>query len=265
MSLKVPVVLTMSGLDPSGGAGCVADIQTLAALGVHSAPIITALTVQDSVDVQSVVAVKPELILEQGRAVLSDFQVNAIKIGMLGSVAALSAAETLIRLAGSAVPVIVDPVLASGSGSSLAAPGLVVALQERLLPMTLVVTPNVMELAQLAGFADGGLVDQVERVLSFGVSFVLVTGTHSEPGGPVVNRLFDADGLVDESEWPRLPGEYHGSGCTLAAAVGGYLARGLSVAEAVRSAQCFTWNALKTGARLGAGQQIPFRLNPGAD
>jgi hydroxymethylpyrimidine/phosphomethylpyrimidine kinase len=244
-----PLVLTFAASDPTGGAGVQADLLTLAALGCHPLSVLTALTVQDTTGVEHLEALDAGLVARQARRVLAESRVAAFKVGVLGSddnvraVAAIAAEHAT-------VPLVLDPVLASGRGDALASHSVLKSLLESLVPRATVVTPNTLEAEQLGG---------EKRLLERGCRYVLVTGTHAA-GAEVVNRLYDARGLVREDRWQRLPGSYHGSGCTLASAIAAGLAKGAAVPEAVRSAQEFTWRALAAGFRSGAGQLLPNRF-----
>jgi len=256
-------VLAFAGSDPSGGAGLQADLLTLAAAGCHPASVVTALTVQDTAGVAGVQAVDPAWVARQARSVLADLRVSAFKIGMVGSPEnAAAIADVLAEHP--AVPVVLDPVLASGRGDPLASPAVAAALVAALVPRATVVTPNSAEarrLALRAGEDPAALALEVcgARLVERGAQFVLVTGTH-EPTPEVVNVLYGARGAVRTDRWPRLPGEYHGSGCTLASAIAAALANGRTVPDAVREAQAYTWRTLERAYRPGAGQSIPDRL-----
>lgn len=256
-----PVVLAVSGHDPSGGAGIQADIETLGALGCHPATAVTAVTVQDTCAVQGYTALDAMLIVEQARAVLEDMPAAAVKLGMLGTVAAVEAVHTLL-LDYPHLPVVLDPVLAAGAGGTLAESGMAEALTHLLLPQTTVLTPNGPEARALAPEADT-LDACAMALLERGCRYVLITGTH-EPTAEVTNRLFGEHRMLDAAGWARLPGEFHGSGCTLAAAVAGYLALGFDPLRAVRDAQRYTWESLRRGYRPGMGQWVPERRSPPA-
>lgn len=259
-----PIVLAFAGTDPSGGAGLQADVLTLAALGCHPLSVVTAITVQDTTGVTAVQAVAAGWVADQARLVLADMRVSAIKIGLVGS--AENAAVIAAVLADYPdVPVVLDPVLASGRGDALASAEAITALRELLVPQATVLTPNSLEARRLAFAADQGLeatgtlAEAAERLLARGAEFVLLTGTH-EPTPQVVNTLYGTRGIVGSEHWERLPGSYHGSGCTLAAAIAAALANGRAVADAVRDAQRYVWQTLAHGFRPGAGQHIPNRL-----
>ena len=252
-----PVVLVFAGHDPSGGAGIQADIEARASQGCHAATVITALTVQDTRDVQDFRPLDAVELIAQARAVLEDMPVATFKLGMLGSVENIEAIHTILNDYPE-IPVVFDPVLASGCGTGLGGPELIEAMQVLLLPMTTVLTPNSPEARALARGADT-LDACALSLLDAGTDYVLVTGTH-EDSRHVDNRLYHEDRLLETFTWERLPGSYHGSGCTLASSLAGLLARGLDPLAAAHEAQDYTWNALRQGYRPGLGQQLPNRL-----
>lgn len=251
-----PVVLIIAGNDPSGGAGLAADIQALTALGAHPAPVVAALTVQDSVCASRVNVVEPELVLEQAERVLADMPVRAVKLGLLASAATGSAvAGLLARHPG--LPLVVDPVLAASGGGKLAEDALLDVYLKQLFPLATVVTPNAAESRRLAPHADDAAA-RGAALLRIGARHVLMKGA-DEDTPQVINRLFSQGGVGEDFTWPRLPESYHGSGCTLASALTALLARGMPVAEAAREAQRYTWETLARGFRPGRGQYIPDR------
>jgi len=257
VSGTIPSVLVFAGLDPTGGAGLQADIESLASMGCHPAPVATALTVQDTRDVKASYPVDPLVLIEQARAVLEDLPIAACKIGLLGGVATTEAIHSILRDY-PRLPVVLDPVLASGAGSPLAGEETLAAMVELLLPLATVLTPNSLEARALAADADG-LAAAGQALLARGSAYVLITGTH-EPTPRVVNHLYGGMRLLETYEWERLPGSYHGSGCTLASAVAGLLAQGQEPPSAVRQAQEYTWQTLRQAYRVGLGQLIPNRL-----
>jgi hydroxymethylpyrimidine/phosphomethylpyrimidine kinase len=253
MSSAPPIVLSFAGADPTGGAGLQADVLTLASMGCHPLSVVTAITVQDTSGVERLEAVDASLVTAQAAFVLKEIRVAAFKLGVLGSSANAEAIAKI--LAGHReVPVVLDPVLASGRGDAL---GTEHMLREHVLPQATIVTPNSIEARRLANRAS--LKECAAELLGRGAEYVLITGTH-EPGEEVVNTLYDGGGVVREDRWQRLPGSYHGSGCTLASAIAAALANGLAMPEAVRDAQEFTWQTLAAGFRPGAGQLIPDRF-----
>ena len=257
-----PLVLVFAASDPSSGAGIQADLLTLASLGCHPLTAITALTVQDSVGVRSLQPVAAELVEQQARTILEDMPVAAFKVGVLGSVENVLAVAEIVSDYPE-IPLVLDPVLVSGRGDELSGEEVISAIREMLLPQTTIITPNAPEARRLAESDDDEgepTVDTcAERLLEMGAQYVLITGTH-ENTPDVVNTLFGAEGLQRSDRWERLPGSYHGSGCTLASAIAGCIAGGAGIEDAVRDAQDYTWQTLKHGFQAGMGQLIPDRL-----
>lgn len=256
-----PIVLTFAASDPSGGAGVQADLLTLASMGCHPLSVITAITVQDSLGVEGVLPIDADWVADQARRILEDMPVDAFKIGVLGSVENIAAIAEVVSDYPD-VPLIFDPVLASGRGDELASEDMLYALRELLLPQTTILTPNSHEARLLAATDDDEELTPEQcaaRLVETGCEYVLVTGTH-ENTPQVVNTLYGKTGVLRSDAWPRLPGSYHGSGCTLASAIAAMLANGLDLGEAVREAQEYTWQTLKNAYRPGMGQFIPDRL-----
>lgn len=258
-----PIVLSFAASDPSGGAGIQADILTLASMGCHPLSVITAITVQDTAGVDDVMALDPEWVADQARAVLEDMPVHVFKIGMLGSAEIIMAIAEVISDYPD-IPLVLDPILASGRGDELASEDMVATMRELLLPHATIITPNSMEAQRLAQDEEDDqdtpdLSQCAGRLLHMGCEYVLITGTH-ENTPQVVNTLYGADGVVRADSWQRLAGSYHGSGCTLASAIAATIANGLPIAEGVYEAQEYTWRALKAGFRPGMGQYLPDRL-----
>lgn len=256
-STELPVVLVLAGNDPSGGAGIQADIQTIASLGGHSAPVITAVTAQDTMSVKQFSVIEPEFIVAQARAVLEDMPVAACKIGMLGNTDAVSAVASILEDYPQ-LPVVLDPVLASDTGAPLAENEVAEALALMLVPHTTVLTPNSLEALRLAPQADA-LDACAQELMASGCQAVLITGTH-EPTADVAHRFYTGARLMKTFSYPRLAGEYHGSGCTLASAIAVNIAHGLDPLPAAAKALEYTWKTLKNGLRIGRGQSIPDRL-----
>ena len=256
-----PIVLAFAASDPSGGAGVQADLLTLASMGCHPLSVITALTVQDTAGVEGMFAIDSDWVADQARCLLEDMQIDAIKVGVLGSVENIAAIAEIVSDYPS-IPLVLDPVLASGRGDELATDAMMHALAELLLPHTTLLTPNSMEARRLAESDDDvepSLAQCAERLIDAGCEHVLITGTH-EATPQVVNTLYAKSGVVRSDSWPRLPGTYHGSGCTLASAVAAMLANGIALPDAAREAQEYTWQALAKAYRPGMGQLIPDRM-----
>jgi len=256
-----PIVLVFAATDPSGGAGLQADVLTLASTGCHPLSVVTAITVQDTIGVEGLLPMEPEWVADQARCLLEDMPVDAIKIGVLGSVENIAAIAEIVSDYPD-VPLIIDPVLASGRGDELATEEMAHALRDLLLPHTTIVTPNSVEARRLADFDEDEsptLAACAARLVQAGSQYVLITGTH-ENTPQVTNTLYDKSGIVRSDSWTRLAGGYHGSGCTLASAIAAMLANGLKIGEAVRDAQDYTWHTLQKAFRPGMGQHIPDRL-----
>ena len=267
MTPMPPTVLTFAATDPSGGAGLQADVMTLASIGCHPLSVVTALTVQDTLGVDNVMVFDSEWVNEQARAILEDIHVSAFKLGMLGNVENIAViAEIMADYPDT--PLLIDPILASGRGDELANDEMQSAMIELLFPQATLITPNSLEARRLA-FAEESedddelentsLDESAERLLSMGCEYVLITGTH-ERSSEVVNTLYGEQGLIKAYSWERLPGSYHGSGCTLTSAIAACIAHGLTMEEAIAEAQEYTWQTLKAGFRPGMGQYIPDRM-----
>lgn len=252
MAPTLPTVLVFAGVDPSGGAGIAADIVAIAAQGAHALPVVTALTVQDNDRVFGVQPVAPELLRRQAQALIDKMAIHAVKIGIPGSAANAAVIAQLIaqlKLLRPDLPVVLDPVLASGHGDVLSRDDAVLALAP-LLPLTSVIVPNGPEALALGGEA---------TLRAQGCGHVLVTGGHGE-GETIINRWFDADGEEREWRWPRLPGEFHGSGCTLASAIAARLAQGMPPQAALDGAQRYCHAALAGAYAIAPGQLMPQRF-----
>ncbi|MDO8042771.1 hydroxymethylpyrimidine/phosphomethylpyrimidine kinase [Janthinobacterium sp. SUN137] len=252
MALQRRTVLVFAGADPSGGAGIAADILAIAAQGAHALPVITALTVQDNDRVFAVEPVAPALLRRQAQALIAKVAIDAVKIGIPGSAANAAVIAQLIahlRLARPNLPVVLDPVLASGHGDVLSRDDAVLALAP-LLPMTTVIVPNGPEALALGG---------ADNLRAQGCGHVLVTGGHGD-GEEIVNCWLDGDGGAREWRWPRLPGEFHGSGCTLASAIAARLALGQPLAQALDRAQAYCHAALAGAYAIAPGQLMPQRF-----
>jgi len=252
-----PVVLVFAGTDPTGGAGIAADVLTLASLGCHPAPVVTAVTAQDTSGLKEYICTETELVIAQARAVLEDMPVAAFKVGMLGSSEVAAAVAGIVEDYPD-VPLILDPIQRSGRGDALADNMLDGALRNLLIPQSTLITPNSLEARVLAPDADT-LDACAQMLMSLGCEYVLITGTH-EKSPEVIHRLYGNMRLLETFVFERLPGSYHGSGCTLASACAASLAHGLDPVNAVGESLRYTWESLKHGFRPGMGQTLPNRL-----
>lgn len=239
---RIPVVMALSGLDPTGGAGIQADIEAIASMGCHTLPIVTALTVQTSQNVIRYESTDPLLLIEQARAVLEDIPVNAFKLGMLGNTQIIEAIHSILQDYPEP-PVVLDPIISAGGGTPLSENDAVAAMRELLFPLTTVITPNSEEARLLAEQADT-LDACAEQLQDMGCEYVLITGSH-ETTPAVTNTLYTNHRRLESFSWDRLPHSYHGSGCTLAASISALLAHGLDPFTAVHEAQEYTWQSLQ--------------------
>lgn len=261
-----PNVLSFAANDPSGGAGIQADLLAIASMGCHPLPVITAITVQDTAGVEEIYPLDAEWIVNQARTVLEDMPVHAFKLGLLGSVEIIAA---IAEIASDypQIPIIMDPVLASGRGDELTTEDMIDAMCNLLFPQVTLLTPNSLEARRLASYDDDeddeyehlALDECAFQLIDMGCEYVLITGTH-ENTKQVANTLFSTEGIVRRDEWKRLPHSYHGSGCTLASAIASSIANGMTIDESVYTAQQYTWHTLDESFRPGMGQNIPHRL-----
>jgi len=258
---SLPAVLTFAASDPTSGAGLQADLLAIASMGCYPLSVVTALTVQDTAGVESFLAIDPDWVADQARCILEDMPVAAFKMGVLGSTEIVTVVAEVVSDYPD-VPLVLDPVFASGRGDEFAGEEMISAIRELLVPQSTVVTPNIPELRRLAREEEddrANLAECAQALLDSGCEYVLVTGTHDSTVD-VVNTLYHRAGVVRSDNWPRLPGSYHGSGCTLASALAANLARGLEIGDAVYEAQDYTWHALSRAFRPGMGQHLPDRL-----
>jgi hydroxymethylpyrimidine/phosphomethylpyrimidine kinase len=252
-----PIVLAIGGHDPSGGAGITADVETITALGGRAVTVVTALTVQDTRGVQSFEPSSLSLLISQSRAILEDLPIACIKTGMLATREQVEAVHTLLVDTG--LPLICDPILSSGHGNALSTSDLSDAIRELLVPRARLITPNSVELRKLAPEGDSSSACARE-LLELGAEAVLVSGGH-EPGDHIISNLYRQTGHERSWSQPRLSGEFHGTGCTLASACACALTQGHTLEGAVDIALQFTWNALVHGEHPGRGQGLPTRMH----
>lgn len=257
MSGRVPNVLSIAGSDPSGGAGIQADLKTFAALGVYGCAVPTALTAQNTVEVRAVFPVPRDFIEAQLEAVFSDVRVDAVKIGMLGTVDTVLAVAAALRDYRPSI-VVLDPVLRASTGAGLVDAATFAALSELLLPLATIVTPNAPEAAALLGIdaaqCPGGAREAAASLRARGARAVVVTGGHLADADVAVD-VFDAGEGALEITVPRIAGGGgHGTGCTYSSAVAALLARGLGLPEACTEAQRFVAAAIAHGAALRVGR-----------
>ena len=257
-----PIVMTFSATDPSGGAGLQADVGTLSSLGCHPASIVTGFTVQDTIGVDRLISVDSKVVNDQARSILEDMEVSIFKLGLLASKENISIIAQIISDYPD-IPLIIDPVLSSGRGDKFTDIEIRNMILELLLPGALLITPNTLEARQLLNqedeYSDSSLEICANYFKEIGCQNVLITGTHENTKN-VVNTLYSSSNQIIPYHWDRLPGNFHGSGCTLTSAIAAYYALGLTIEDAIEEAQYFTWQALKNGFKPGMGQLIPNRF-----
>ena len=262
-----PLILCCSGLDPTGGAGIQADIEAIGALGGHALPVITALTVQDCNNVHGMVATGADLIEQQINTLAAQLPIAAIKLGLLGSVEQVTVISAFAQRSG--LPLVLDPVLKAGGGAPLSTATLRGAVREMLLPVTELATPNLDEARALLDLPeDADAPDCARQWQAAGCRQVLITGG-DQASADVANYYLPGLTAAAESpaapspgqwfRWPRLPGQFHGSGCTLASAITVLLARGVEAPKAVFRAQAWTHQALQNAFKPSSGQALPRR------
>jgi hydroxymethylpyrimidine/phosphomethylpyrimidine kinase len=253
-----PTVLCFSGLDPSGGAGLQADIEAIGQSGAHAAIACTALTVQNSQQVFGFEATSKELLLAQANAVVNDLPIKCVKSGMLGTTDNIAALAQFLR-EHSDYQYVLDPVLVANSGGSLGNQETLVKAFVELIPMAAIITPNTVELRALA--AEEDLEIATQKLFKMGAKAILVKGGHEDTPEYIRNALYVNGELIAESRCPRLEGEYHGSGCSLASYIAGRLAQGDELKQAVQHAETWLFGVLKNAETpVENGQKMPKRF-----
>lgn len=254
-------VLVIAGSDSGAGAGVQADLKTVAALGGYATTAITALTAQDTRGVHGIIPVPPDFVRQQVQLALDDIGADAVKIGMLGSAEIVEMVAHVLERSAPGVPLVLDPVLIAKGGAALADSQVVAAMKRRLVPLAVLITPNLPEAEALAGLAIGDAVEDAEHaaetLLTLGVPAVLLKGGHASSDGgkvdTVVDLLATADG-IERLTWPRIHTRHtHGTGCTLASAIATGLAQGMALPDAVRRARAYVQYAIAQAPGLGQG------------
>ena len=256
MSGTTPAALTVAGSDSSAGAGLQADLKTFSALGVYAATAVTAITAQNTLGVTATHLVPAPVITAQIDAVFSDLSIRAVKTGMLGGEAAILAVAAGLRRWASGIPIVIDPVMVSTSGSRLLEKNAQAALAEKLFPLAALVTPNLLEAAALLGTApaanESEAEDQAKRLLALGAQAVLLKGGHAT--GPDATDFFYDGSKFRAFSAPRVQtGNTHGTGCTLASAIAAYLVKGLPLEAAIAEAKAYLQGALERADSLDIG------------
>ena len=248
-------VLLFSGLDPSGAAGIVADIETINQFGMTSLPIITTLTVQNTQNVTFLEATNNSLIQAQFKSIKEDIDFKVVKIGLLGSSSQIKTIAKLL-INRSDLFIVLDPIIVSSSDNELSTDSMIEAMRNDLIPLCSLLTPNLSELSSLAP----GLNEQ-SAVASLKCPWVLVTTSDSSEV-EIEHRLYHQSNLVSKFTYKKLPGNYHGSGCTLSSAISALIATDVSVEDSCRRALDYTYQTLLNAKKLGKMQYHPNRTYP---
>ena len=253
--MKTPIAVTIAGSDSSGGAGIQADLKTFSALGVYGASVIAALTAQNTKGVTAIHDVPPDFVTAQIDAVFSDLDVGAVKVGMLSQPAVIEAVALGLKRY-KQEKIVLDPVMIAASGDRLLAPEAIEVLRKVLMPMALVITPNLPEAAALLETAvaknETEMQAQGEKLLALGARAVLIKGGHG--GGPESIDLLVEPNAVARFVAQRIDTQNtHGTGCTLSSAIAAGLAKGLDLSEAVRQAKAYVTAAIVASNRLAIG------------
>ena len=255
-SASPPRTLTIAGSDSGGGAGIQADLKTFAALGVFGTSAITAITAQNTLGVTAVAEVPVEVISEQIEAVVTDIGVDAVKTGMLSSPEIVECVvEAVERFELS--PLVVDPVMIAATGAQLLHDDAVESVKNRLVPLSTVVTPNVLEAEVLTGIEIGSIEDMElagGELVTMGADAAVVKGGHFDDGsGRVTDVLVTREGVTRITSLRIDTTSNHGTGCTFASAVAAHMAHGIELASAVDLAQRYVWNAMANASPIGGG------------
>ncbi len=252
-----PIVLSIAGSDSSGGAGIQADLKTFSALGVYGATAITAVTAQNTLGVHSQLAMPPQMVYDQIVAVVDDLHPSFAKIGMLANTEIVVAvAEALRRFS---IPLIFDPVIVASSGHRLLSVEAQDAVKKHILPISLLVTPNIPELIALSDMPCSSFEEKkcaTQRLMDLGAKTILVKGGHEEgdkktdillssSNGDLQHTLFTSETICTQN--------IHGTGCTLSAAITAFLARGLCLEDAIAEAKNYITEAIRNGADIATG------------
>ena len=252
--MAVPKALTIAGSDSGGGAGIQADLKTFSAFRVFGMSVITAVTAQNSLGVQGVFNLPPEFVGRQIDSVLSDFGADAVKVGMLSTAAIIGEVAERLRAHGHDGKIVLDPVMIAKSGDPLLQPDARAALIKELLPLALVVTPNLHEAEALAGMpvvTESDMEEAARRILALGAKNVLVKGGHLRDAATDI--LWNGRDLTRFTTVRLDSTSTHGTGCTFASAIAACLARGYALRDAISEAKAYVTAAIREGFQVGRG------------
>ncbi|HAE70156.1 MAG TPA: hydroxymethylpyrimidine/phosphomethylpyrimidine kinase [Gammaproteobacteria bacterium] len=248
-------VLVFSGLDPCGGAGISADIESINQFGVTPLPIVTTLTVQNTQSVKSTQTVDAQLITEQFNHLKEDVDFSVVKIGLLSSKSQIQTIASLLETC-EALTIVLDPIISSSTNQQLLDEQALKSLKQELLPMVTVLTPNVAELNALSSIED-----EQQAIESLPCKWVLLTTTDTSKN-KIEHRLYHHAQCVERFTYTKLPGDYHGSGCTLSSTISALLASGVDVNIACKRALDYTYQSLLSAKSIGKMQYHPNRQAP---
>ena len=253
---QIPIALTIAGSDSGGGAGIQADLKTFAALGVYGCSAITSLTAQNTLGVQAVLPISAEFVQAQMQSVLSDIHISAIKTGMLATADVIHAVAAVLNQY-AAIPLVLDPVMIATSGDRLLAEDAVHVLIEKLIPLSTLLTPNLLEAAALLNTSVAQTQTQIQRqaeqLLALGAKAVLIKGGHAQ-GAEANDFLLTENASVTFSAIRIATKNTHGTGCTLSAAIAAGLAKKLSLHDAVAEAKQYLHSAIAQAHTLNVGR-----------
>lgn len=250
------IALTIAGSDSGGGAGIQADLKAFSAMGAYGASAITAITAQNTVGVQAVEAISPQMVKAQLQSVFDDLPVAAVKIGMLGGADIIGTVAEI--LAGRNLPIVLDPVMIAKSGDRLLAKDAVGALVDELLPLATLITPNLPEAAYLLGQdvaeEEAAREEQGKALVAMGAKWVLMKGGHAS--GDICTDILIGPEMHKWSSQRQYTPNTHGTGCTLSSAICAGLAQGKNMPDAITSAHDYLQQAIVAGAamHIGSGQ-----------
>src|ERR1051325_10968546 len=258
--MEMRIALSIAGSDSGGGAGIQADIKTFAALGVYPCTVITAITAQNTSNVAHILPVHPDSVRKQIESVISDMPVHAIKVGMVYNKEILSAVSKLLKK--SNIPVILDPILAAGTGKSLLIKKYLEKFKSELIPLAYVITPNVHEAEELSGVpikSESDIIRCAELIKGLGAKNVIVKGGHTKAKNHVVDTLIDNEGKINKISNPRINiNQTHGSGCNFSAAIAAFVARNYTLLRSFIMANEYVQESMSKLIYLGKG--IPINL-----
>ena len=255
--------MSIAGSDSGAGAGIQADLKMFSALGVYGCTAITAITAQNTKQVTKIFEISPSIVEQQIRSVITDMRPNAIKIGMVYSTPIIEAVHRLIKKK-SKIPIVLDPILAAGTGAKLLRTEAYKSFVSKLIPLSTLITPNRMEAEKLANIqikTENDAIEAAKKIRKQGAENVLIKGGHFV-SAKVTDLLLDAEGNIFKFTNPRLEiNEIHGSGCNFSSAVAAYLAKGIVLSEACKMANEYVHTAIKNSVKVGKGLPIANPLS----